>query len=77
MWAWILSWLTVLAADPAAAQAEAPKAAAAVAIAYASLATEPPAPPAPTPKPGTVPACPNGKCRVPGASPATASPAKP
>lgn len=40
MWAWILSVLTWLSADPQAVDREAPKAAAAVAVAYASLVKE-------------------------------------
>lgn len=40
MWAWILSLLTWMAADPQAAEREAPKAAAAVAVAYAAFAKE-------------------------------------
>jgi len=46
-WAWILSWLAWLSADPAAVNVERPKAAAAVAVAYAAFALEAPAPPAP------------------------------
>jgi hypothetical protein len=68
----ILAWLVWLSADPVAVDAEYPKAAAAVAAARASMAVEAPQPPSPT-KPG----CPEGKCRVPSASPATVSPAKP
>jgi len=40
MWAWMLSLLTWLSADPHAIDREAPKASAAVSVAYASLATE-------------------------------------
>jgi hypothetical protein len=40
MWAWILSFLTWLSADPSALEREAPKAAAAVSVAYASFAKE-------------------------------------
>lgn len=68
----IIAWLVWLSADPVAVDAEYPKAAAAVSAARASMAVEDPQPPAP-PKPG----CPDGKCRVPGASPASGSPAKP
>jgi hypothetical protein len=67
----ILAWLVWLSADPVAVDAEYPKASAAVIAARASMAVEsqPPA----TPKPG----CKGGNCRVPGASPASGSPAKP
>lgn len=64
----ILAWLVWLSADPVVADLESARAAAAVAAARSSMAVEVPQPPAP--------ACPDGKCRVPGASPATGSSAK-
>ena len=68
----IIAWLVWLSADPVALDMESAKAAAAVAAARASMAVEAPQPPA-----SAKPACPDGKCRVPGASPASGSPAKP
>jgi len=67
----VLAWLVWLSADPVALDVEAAKAAAAVAAARASMEVEAPQPPAPA-----KPACPDGKCRVPGASPASGSSAK-
>ncbi|NBW19733.1 MAG: hypothetical protein EBR82_68350 [Caulobacteraceae bacterium] len=65
----IIAWLVWLSADPVALDVEAAKAAAAVAAARASMEVEQ------LPSPAT-PACPDGKCRVPGASPASGSSAK-
>lgn len=62
IWKWLMSVLVWLSADPDAMTAEAPKAAAAVAVAYATFAPEPEDKPTP---------------RVPGASPASVSPARP
>lgn len=79
LWRWLISWLVWLSADPAVITAETPKAAAAVAVAYAALAPEPTPdkPPRPVGTVSVTPACPDGSCRVPGASPSFVSPARP
>ena len=80
LWRAVIAWLVWLSADPQAVTVETPRAAAAVAVAYAALTPEPDAPPKP-PKPvgpvTLIPDCPGGTCRVPGASPAIVSPARP
>lgn len=81
LWRWFISVLVWLSADPNQITEETPKAAAAVAVAYAALAPEPtpetpPKPVGPVSVPAA-PSCPNGNCRIPGASPALVSPARP
>lgn len=76
LWRWFISVLVWLSADPNAITEETPKAAAAVAVAYAALAHEPEPEPNP-PKPVGPVNCPTGNCRIPGASPALVSPARP
>lgn len=74
---WLLAWC---AADPAMIEAERARAAGIANVVYASLATAPAPTPTPgdaTAKPAAKPICVNGQCRVPGASPAMGSPAKP
>ncbi len=66
MFEWLLQLLVWLSADPVTLDHEYPRAAAAVAAARASMAVDAPA----------KADCPTGKC-VTGATPATASPARP
>jgi hypothetical protein len=63
-WNWLLWILTLLSADPKAADTASARAAAAVSAARASMRTEPA--PAPAPKAPTKPAaaCVNGRCPV-------------